>query len=211
MSDTSPVPDGYFFEPLWTSFTVQPEAGILDWFTVMMGLVGFSTLTVHGANYLAMKTTGEVQSRSRRFASVTVWCVLLLSIATLIAASSIRPEIWNNYSNHWWGSVFPLAAAFGVAGMIYYNLIHDDTKAFIASSAFISGMLAGTAFGLFPVVLPASTDAQYSLTVYNTIAPDYGLSVGLVWWIAGMILAFGYFGYVFYSFRGKVELHSEGY
>jgi len=35
--------DGYFFEPLWTSFTVEPDAGILDWFTVLMGLVSLST------------------------------------------------------------------------------------------------------------------------------------------------------------------------
>ena len=48
--------DGYFFAPLWTSFTVQPEAGILDWFTVIMGLVGFFTLTVHGSNFIAVKT-----------------------------------------------------------------------------------------------------------------------------------------------------------
>ncbi|RMF60273.1 MAG: cytochrome d ubiquinol oxidase subunit II, partial [Calditrichaeota bacterium] len=26
---------GYFFEPLWTTFTVVPQAGILDWFTVL--------------------------------------------------------------------------------------------------------------------------------------------------------------------------------
>ena len=55
-------PDGYFFEPLWTSFTVQPDAGILDWFTVLMGLVGLSTLAVHGGNYIAMKTTGDIQA-----------------------------------------------------------------------------------------------------------------------------------------------------
>ena len=72
-------------------------------------------------------------------------------------------------------------------------------------------MLASTAFGLFPNVLPASTDPKYNLTVYNTSAPGYGLSVGIVWWVIGIILALGYFTYLFYSFRGKVKLHAEGY
>jgi cytochrome d ubiquinol oxidase subunit II len=203
--------DGYFFEPLWTSFTVQPDAGILDWFTVMMGLVGLSTLTVHGANYLAMKTEGDVQARSRRIGSFAVWGVALTSIATIVFASFIRPEIWNNYSEHWWGNIFPVLGLLGLVGMILFNRNHQDTKAFLSSSLFIGGMLASTAFGLFPNVLPASTDPKFSLTIYNTAASSYGLGVGIVWWIIGMILAFGYFGYIFYSFRGKVKLHSEGY
>jgi cytochrome d ubiquinol oxidase subunit II len=203
--------NGYFFEPLWTSFTVQPDAGILDWFTVMMGLVGLSTLTVHGANYLAMKTDGNVQIRSRKIGSFAVWGVLLTTIATIVSASFIRPEIWNNYSEHWWGNIFPIFGSLGLIGMIFYNKNHRDTKAFLSSSLFIGGMLASTAFGLFPNVLPASTDPKYSLTIYNTAASSYGLGVGIVWWTIGMILAFGYFGYIFYSFRGKVKLHSEGY
>ncbi len=203
--------DGYFFAPLWTSFTVQPEAGILDWFTVLMGLVAAATLKAHGANYLAMKTTGPVQERSRRVASFAVWGVVVLSIVTLIAASSIRPEIWSNYSEHPWGYIFPLLALAGLVGMVVFHRMKDDTKAFLSSSTFIGAMLASTAFGLFPNVLPASTDPKYSLTVYNTAAPSYGLGVGIVWWTIGIVIALGYFTYLFYSFRGKVKVHAEGY
>ncbi|MGA7161631.1 MAG: cytochrome d ubiquinol oxidase subunit II [Bacteroidota bacterium] len=202
---------GYFFAPLWTSFMVQPEAGILDWFTVMMGVLALLTLATHGANYLAMKTDGLVQLRSRQMASYTVWGVLLFAVATLAAASSIRPEIWNNYVVHPWGGIFPLLGALGLAGMVYYNRTTQDGRAFISSSTFIGGMLASTAFGLFPNVLPASTDPKYSLTVYNTSASGYGLSVGIAWWVTGIVLALGYFTYLFYSFRGKVKLHAEGY
>jgi len=203
--------DGYFFEPLWTSFTVQPEAGVLDWFTVLMGLVGMSTLTVHGANYLAMKTGGEVQSRSRRVAALSVWGVVVTSTAALLGAASIRPEIWRNYGGLWWGNIFPVLGVLGIAGMVYFNRTKQDTRAFLSSATFIGAMLASTAFGLFPNVLPASTDPAYSLTVYNTAAPAYGLGVGIVWWTIGIVIALGYFTYVFYAFRGKVKLHAEGY
>jgi cytochrome d ubiquinol oxidase subunit II len=202
---------GYFFAPLWTSFTVQPDAGILDWFTVMMGVLALATLATHGANYLAMKTDGEVQTRSHRIAAVGGWIVVLLACATLIAASSIRPEIWTNYAKHAWGYLFPLLGTAGLFGMIFFNRTMNHTKAFLSSSCFIGGMLASTAFGLFPNVLPASTGANYNLTVYNTSAGSYGLSVGIVWWVIGTVLALGYFTYLFYSFRGKVKLHAEGY
>lgn len=203
--------DGYFFEPLWTSFTVQPEAGILDWFTVMMGLVGFTTLTVHGAHYLAMKTTGPVQERSRRIASVAVWGVMLTTIGTVVSASIIRPEIWNNYSLHWWGNLFPIISLCGLMGMFIFAKQQKDLKAFLSSAAFIAGMLASTAFGLFPTVLPASTDPKFSLTIDNTAAAQYGLGVGVVWWSIGIVIAIGYFVYIFYSFRGKVKIQSDGY
>lgn len=203
--------DGYFFEPLWTTFTVVPDAGILDWFTVTMGLVAFFTLTVHGANYLAMKTDGLVQARSRDIAGKSWWCITLTSIVALISISSIRPEIWINFQEHPWGFIFPLLGALGLVGMFYYNRRTQDSRAFFASATFIAGMLASTAFGQFPNVLHASTDPKYSLTVYNTITHDYGLSVGLVWWIIGIVIALGYFTYLFYSFRGKVKLSTEGY
>lgn len=196
--------EGYFFEPLWTSFTVQPEAGILDWFTVLMGIVSLSVLTVHGANYLAMKTSGEVQLRSRRIAARMVWVVLAVSALSVAAVSAIRPELWTNYAEHPWGYIFPLLGASGMAGMVVFNRTGADGRAFLSSSAFIVGMLASTAFGLFPDVLPASTGSARSLTVYNTAAGDYGLSVGIVWWSAGIVIAIGYFSYLFFRFRGKV-------
>jgi len=202
--------DGYFFEPLWTTFTVVPEAGILDWFTVTMGLVALFTLMAHGANYLAMKTEGLLQSRSRSIAGIAWWGVLLTSLIALLAASSIRPEIWDNFTEHPWGFVFPLLGVLGLAGMIYYNRTNHDSRAFLSSATFTGGMLASTAFGLFPNVLPASTDPKYSLTVYNTIAAEYGLQVGIVWWTIGTILSLAYFTYLFFSFRGKVTLHAEG-
>src|SRR6185437_4406352 len=50
----------YFFEPLWTSFHDPTNAtpGILDWYTVLIGLLALAALTVHGANWLAVKTDG---------------------------------------------------------------------------------------------------------------------------------------------------------
>ncbi len=197
--------DGYFFEPLWTTFTIVPEAGILDWFTIVMGVVAFFTLTVHGSNYVAMKTEGEIQNRARSIASMAWWGIVLCSIVALIATSWIRPHIWDNFSSYPWGYIFPLMGVVGISGMKYHNRRKQDFLAFLSSSAFIVGMLASTAFGLYPYVLPASTDPNYSLTIYNTASQNYSLSVGFTWWIFGMVLAAGYFFYVYRSFRGKAS------
>jgi cytochrome d ubiquinol oxidase subunit II len=196
--------EGYFFAPLWTTFTIVPEAGILDWFTVLMGLVAFFTLTTHGANYLAMKTEGELQLRSRKIAMKSWWGVSVASALSLIAVTSIRSEILKNFADHTWGLFFPLVGFLGLVGMLYYGVRKEDAKAFLSSTAFIIGMLSSTAFGLYPIVLPASTAPQNNLTIYNTAANTYGLSVGLVWWFIGIVLASGYFAYIYRVFRGKV-------
>lgn len=204
--------EGYFFEPLWTSFRVEPESGILDWYTVLMGLVAFFTLTAHGANYVAMKTEGALQERARGLSAKTSWVVLALSILALIATSAIRPSIWRNYAESPWGSIFPLLGLAGIIGMVFFRMRVHDRRAFLSSCAFILGMGAATAFALYPVLLPASTDPARSLTIHNSAAGAHGLRVGMVWWPIGITLALGYFAYLFYSFRGKVKIsQGEGY
>jgi cytochrome bd ubiquinol oxidase subunit II len=202
---------GWFFAPLWTSFTVQPEAGILDWFTVAMGLTAFVVLAVHGGNYLAMKSTGEVRRRSRAIANRLLPLLFLLVAGTLGAASSIRPAIWANYAAAPWGWIFPAAALAAAAGMVFFGRADKDARSFFASSVFIGAMLCSTAFGLYPAVLPASTDPSRTLTVTNTAAGSYGLGIGVGWWTAGIILAIGYFTYLFFLFHGKVKVEHEGY
>jgi cytochrome bd ubiquinol oxidase subunit II len=205
--------DGFFFEPLWTTFTVVPESGILDWFTVLMALVSLSTLTAHGANWVAMKTEGDVQARAR-MASKRAWFgVAITSIGAVIATSMIRPGIWDNFTRFPLGFLFPLLGIFGVAGMFYFNRTGQDFRALVSSSAFIVGMLGATAFGLYPNLLPASTDPAYSLNVYNASAKPYALEVGLTWWIIGILLALGYVTYLHIAFKGKVTkpIAEEGY
>jgi cytochrome bd ubiquinol oxidase subunit II len=205
--------DGYFFEPLWTTFTVVPESGILDWYTVTLGLVAFFTLTVHGASFVAMKTSGEVHRRSRAVAGKAWWGVLATSVAGVIATFSIRPELADNFARVTPGLLLPFAALLGLAGVRYYLRTEHDGRVFLSSSLFIFAMLGATAFALYPNLLTSSIDHSASLTVHNAAAQRYGLGVGLVWWSLGMVLVAGYFVYVYRSFRGKTVLpdNGEGY
>jgi cytochrome bd ubiquinol oxidase subunit II len=201
--------DGTFFEALWTTFTVSPDAGIIDWFTILMSLVAFSVLRGHAANFISVKTEGDIQEKARKISRSAYYYNLMLSIIMFIAVSVVRPEMWENYFKHYWGFIFPAAGIAGLAGMVIFRQKQNDVKAFISSSVFIAGMLAGTAFGLYPNLLPSTINNNYSLTIYNSKAADYGLQIGLYWWIAGIILTTFYFIYLFRNFRGKVGEVSE--
>jgi cytochrome d ubiquinol oxidase subunit II len=197
---------GYFFEPLWTNFRVGTDNGILDWYTVMTGVVALVTLVVHGSLYLATKAEGDLNARARKVARV-LWPVqTLLTVVSLAATMLVRPSILANFSRWPVGYLIPVLVAGSLVYLFVAQRRRNDKGAFLASCAYIVGMLVGAAFGLHPNVLPSSTDPNYSLTIYNTAAGAHGLRVGLVWWGMGMVLAIGYFVFIYRTFRGKVRV-----
>jgi cytochrome d ubiquinol oxidase subunit II len=197
---------GYFFEALWTNFRLGPNTGILDWYTIIVGVAALVTLTLHGALWVALKTEGPVHDRSLRIARAKWWGVLVLTIVLTAITFKVQPAVPANLTAHPWGYVFPALALFGLAGMAWFMRKHDDLKSFLASCTYIVGMLTSVVFGLYPLVLPASTNPTYSLTVDNAKAGDYGLRIGLAWWIIGMALVACYTIYVYRSFAGKVKI-----
>ena len=65
--------DGYFFTPLWTSFGIGgAEMGVLDWYTVTVGVTSLLALTHHGALWLVLKTEDPVRERAARAARVQI-------------------------------------------------------------------------------------------------------------------------------------------
>ncbi len=204
-------PDEYFFEPLWTNFRVGTNNGILDWYTVLTGVIALVTLTAHGSLYVAVKTEKDLNRRART-AALWAWPLqVLLTVVGLIATVSIRPGVLDNYKHHAIGFAIPVLVFGSLAVMLHAMIKRADKIAFVASAFYIVGMLVGAAFGLYPVVLPASTEPARSLTIYNTAAGHHGLIVGLTWWVLGMILALGYFTLLFRMFKGKVGIEGEGY
>jgi cytochrome d ubiquinol oxidase subunit II len=203
--------NGYFFEPLWTDFDPRGSTpGILDWYTVLIGLLALATLVLHGANFISVKTEGDLNARSRAIALKAWLATLVLTLAATPVTLWLRRSMLDRFDSHLWGYILPLLAVVGLLGSGYFNLKQRDGWSLIGSGLFIVAMLGSTAFGLYPNVLPAVDEAN-SLTVHNASAPHYGLIVGLIWWIIGMILAAIYFMLIYRMFRGKVQLSGEGY
>jgi cytochrome d ubiquinol oxidase subunit II len=193
-----------FFLPLWTNFGLGRDVGILDWYTVLVAVAAFATLTVHGAYWVALKTEGELEQRARKVARVGWWGLLALTVAITWCSFAIQPRLRASFGARPWGCVFPLLAVVGLLGMRAVS--RRDVAPFLCSSLFIVGMLTSAAFGLYPFVLPSNIDPRLGLTVYNAAAAPYGLKVGLMWFIPGMLLATGYFVYTYRSFAGKVSV-----
>jgi cytochrome d ubiquinol oxidase subunit II len=199
---------GYFFEPLWTDFRLGEETGILDWYTILVGVLVLLALVMHGSLWVQLKTLGAVNDRAGKLSARVWWGVVALTAIVTAVTFEVQPQVKENFLTWPWGFVLPLIAVAGLAGVAFELRKHDERKAFFASCAYLAGMLASVVFGVYPMVLPARNPV-YSLTVENAKAGAYGLKVGVRWWIVGMIFAAGYFTFVYRSFAGKVEVESD--
>ena len=199
----------YFFEPLWTNFRFGADAGILDWYTILVGVAAYFALALHGALWVAYKCEAQVAARARRIAALAAWAVLAMTSVITLISLRIQPQILLNLSAHPWGFVFPAIVLASLAGIFYY-LRAEHTRvtarrAFVHSCGYLLGMLTSAAFGLYPYVLPARAGPALSLSIYNSRTSDRALRLGLAWWVVGMILAAVYFVFLYRRFAGPVH------
>jgi cytochrome bd ubiquinol oxidase subunit II len=195
--------------PLFTNFLIGREPGILDWYTVLVGFFTLTALAVHGALYLAWRTTGRVRERSLAFVHGAWKAVLPLWAASTAATAWIRPEIFTNLIARPWSLVFLALAITGAWGTFWFPRRGHERAAFLSSSSFLFGMVAATLAGHYPYWLRSSIDPSDSITASSAIADRYGMNVALIWCAIGLTLVAGYFMYVFRSIGGKVQVDSE--
>jgi len=199
---------GYFFEPLWTNFRLGEETGILDWYTIVAGVAALAALVMHGALWVAHKTPGAVSERAARVAGYVWWVVLVMTAAITWATFLVQPQVPANLEAKHWGFLLPALAFVGLVSVWWFLANGNIRNAFLGSCAYLLGMLTSVVFGVYPYVLPARKP-EFALTVFNAQAGAYGLKIGLIWWIVGMLLTAGYFIFVYRSFAGKVAAEKD--
>lgn len=197
--------EGWFALALFTDFSAHEPVGMLDWYTVSVGIFALVALAGHGALYLAWKTDGQVQRRARAagrrlFAGVVVlWPAITLATqevqARFLPSLASRPLAW-------------LMAAVALAGVaaVFAGLSRGrDLMAFLGSCGFLAGLSIATAACVFPTMLRAIGGDALTLTVYTAGGDPRGLRTALGWFAVGFPLVVVYFVILFRLHRGKAR------
>jgi cytochrome bd ubiquinol oxidase subunit II len=197
--------NGEFHMAFFTHFGVDGEVGLLDWYSVSMGVVCLVMATAHGATYLTLKTDGLVHDRCEALARV-LWTVIpVFFVAITVETWYVRPELFRGMAASpiaWVGIIVGVAGAVAV----YTGLRqHQELRAFVGSNMLIMGLLAAGAAAIFPVILLSTFSPEYSLTAYNSAAGPMSLQVAIIWWPVAVVLSFTYFWFVLRYFAGKVS------
>ena len=202
--------DGWFELALFTDFSAREPVGILDWYTLLVGVFAFAALTAHGAVFLAWKTDGAVRVRSRVAARSLVLVVAVLWLAVTLATRTVDPRFLAGLFGR---PVAWISAVVALAGhaVVFRSLASGrDRAAFLGSCAFLGGLSIATAATVYPVMLRASGDAALSLTAQNAAGDTSGLRTAFGWLLVAAPLLLLYLGIVWRMHRGRVSAGGGG-
>jgi cytochrome bd ubiquinol oxidase subunit II len=175
---------------------------LLNPYSVLGGVVSVSVFLLHGALFLNLKTSGEVQQKARAIAEkmflpvgliLAVFAVLGYSQTDFIGKLGIIP------------GTIPLLAIVAFIGAFIFLKQKQDGWAFAMNGLTI---IFGTivAFqGLFPRVMISSINPEYNLTIYNASSSQYSLTAMLIVALTFVPIVIAYQGWTYWVFRKRVS------
>jgi cytochrome bd ubiquinol oxidase subunit II len=198
---------GWFFAPLWTTFSPKPPVGALDWFTVTIALEATIVIAQHGALWLEWRTDGDVSRRAGQVGARLFWAAVLGAVLATALSLSIQPRLLAGLSDRPW----VLVCALPVSAVLLVPVLRKHGRgkaAFLASCVHIAGLLLAAALSLYPWLLPA-TKPGAGLTVESARAADYSLRVGLYWWLPALCLVLVCQRFVYRQLPAKFSIEDD--
>ena len=202
--------EGWFALPLFTTFRSSPPVGILDGYTLAIGLFACVALAVHGAAFLALRTDGELRERARAVTRVQLVVVALAWPFVTWATASVRADFVAAFLSRPLAWVCLLVAVLGIATAGRSARRRQDRGVLAGSAAFLAGLLGATAVCAWPALLHAIPDASRSLTTANAAVPGDTLRGALAWYLPGLAVALGYVGLLAWLNRGRARAGDYG-
>lgn len=208
--------NGNFAMSFFTDFSPNSpggHVGLLDWYTVSIGVFGALLLAAHGATYLVLKTEGPVHERSLAIRR-GLWLAAIPALAIVsLETWHVRPELPAQAIANpvaWAGIVVVLISA---AALFLALRGGNELRAFLASNALIASLLATGAAAIFPVVLYSTLDPHNSMTAQAAASSPTALRMAVAWWPLAITLSIGYYWITARNYLGKVRLENrdEGY
>ncbi len=171
---------------------------LLQPYGIYVGVTLLAICVLHGATFLALKTTGEQRARAGRLARAaapgTALIVLGLVAWTHVIAS--KGALWNPVE---------LAAALAVLAAAWLVLSRQEGWAFAATTITMAACVVALFTDLYPRVMVSSTNPAFSLTVRNAASGDYTLKVMTVVAIILLPFVLAYQGWTYHVFRRRVS------
>lgn len=172
---------------------------LLNPFGLLGGVVTLLLFLTHGAMFLALKTDGDIRYRARAVAVKSGLGAAVAAVVFLVWTQSITGTAGS--------AVLFVLAALALVGGIAMVRAGREGWAFIGTFACIALAVAGLFAGLFPDVMPSTTDVAYSLTTTNASATDYTLKIMTVVAAIFTPIVLGYQAWSYWVFRKRISEH----
>jgi cytochrome bd ubiquinol oxidase subunit II len=184
---------------------------LLKPFPDLVGLTAIAMLALHGGLYLEVKTEGDIHDRVRAWLPGIAAIFVVLGLTVVAFAAAKDYTVVQPFKDSPWLVVFPLGAAAAFGLIWFFRRKGRDVAAFFSSCGMLALLLISAGVGMYPTLLPSTTDPAYSMTVTNSASASETLTVMLIVAIIGLPFVLLYTAGVQYLFRGKVKLASDSY
>ncbi len=184
---------------------------MLSGFSISVGLLTVALLAMHGAIYLYLKTEGELQQRLLGWMRGTYYLYLALFVIVTLWSVLFVPASLQHFGDYPILWLVPLLNLIAIVNIPRAIAKQKPLYAFISSCCTISALVFLFSAALFPDLLPASNNADFSITIYNAASSTLTQKIGLIIVAIGMPMVLSYTILVYWTFRGKVELGEGSY
>ncbi|HEX4477199.1 MAG TPA: cytochrome d ubiquinol oxidase subunit II [Polyangiaceae bacterium] len=177
---------------LFTDFLPTGQVGLIDFYTLSVGLLSSVFLAAYGATFLAARTGGSLRVRCLAAERNSAFVAAALFVIVTIETHFVRPSLLANLLQRvpgWLGiAVLVAGASLWLSGF----RAGRDRRAFIGSSLVAIGILGAAAAGLYPTIIHSTLAPEFDLNAPASLVPPYGAAVGLVWWLIALVPALLY-------------------
>ena len=211
--------------------------GLFTPFTLLCGLLSVAMTMVHGAAYLTVKLEhGPAYGRARRYGTIAaILSLVLFALGGVYAldgdlgyrivtasppggpsnplrmTAMAAPGGWlANYAIYPWMIIAPACGLLGALLALAGINGRRDWPALAGSALSSFGIIATVGLSMFPFILPSSTDAHSSLTVWNASSSAQTLFLMLIATLIFLPLILIYTAWVYRMVYGRVTAAAIG-
>ncbi len=177
----------------------------LNPYAILVGVLSVALLAMHGANFLALKTGGDQQTRARLWAGRLWYGVATLAVLATLASFFVRP-VGENFARYPLLGALPLLAVLSLLAVPFFQRRKEDGRAVYAGAVLIGALMASAGASLYPLLLPALGKPGEGLSIFNSAAPYHSLQIAFVANLIGMAFVIGYHVIIHRIFRGTVQI-----
>ena len=176
---------------------------LLQPYGLFTGVTLVALCVLHGATFLALKTTGDLRDRAGRLArrAAPVTGLLVLGFAVWTHAGAGKGFLPN---------VVEVAAVLAVIASAW--LVHERREggAFAATTIAMAASVLSIFIELYPRVMVSSTSPAFTLTIHNTASGSYALKVMTIVVVIFLPFVLVYQAWTYYVFRRRISADEFG-
>ncbi|MGD9731557.1 MAG: cytochrome d ubiquinol oxidase subunit II [Desulfamplus sp.] len=176
---------------------------LLNPYGLLGGVLFLLLFMLHGANWLAMKTEGDLHTRVAALAE-KIWLALVPVAVIFLIASAFATRLYDNYLATPAFIIVIVIAVLALLSIKFYLSKGSYFSAWCASALTIVGCTFFGIIGLFPVLFPSLIDSQYHLTAFNHSSSPLTLKIMLGVVIVFIPLVIAYQMWSYNLFKGKL-------